>query len=133
MKKVLKVIGVLIGLALLAIVAIILLTPWMDHWGATKAEIAATLPGDELLPVPASFVNRAVTINGTPEQIYPWIVQLGAERGGYNSYTWLETSLLNCPMVNADRIHPEWQDLKIGDVVKMCPKQSGSHPTLLPC
>jgi hypothetical protein len=128
MKKTLKVIGLLIGLTILAIAATILLTPWMDRWGATKEEIVATFPGDELLPVPASFVNRAVTIHGSPEQIYPWIVQLGAERGGYYSYTWMETYLLNCPMVNADRIHPEWQDLKIGDEVKMCPKQSGPPP-----
>ena len=44
-------------------------------------EIAATLPGDELLAAPASFVNRAVTIHANPEQIYPWIVQLGREGG----------------------------------------------------
>jgi hypothetical protein len=127
-KKYLKFVGVLLGLAVLAIVFIVLLTPWMDRWGATDEEIAATYPGDELLVRPASFVNHAVTINASPVQIYPWIVQLGAGKGGYYSYTWLETYLLNCPLVNADRIHSEWQDLKVGDEVKMCPKQPGPPP-----
>ncbi len=128
MKKTIKILAVLIGFGLLAVAAIVLLTPWMDRWGATNDEIAATFPGDELLASPASFVNRAVTIHASPEQIYPWIVQLGAGKGGYYSYTWLETYLLNCPLVNADRIHSEWQDLKVGDEVKMCPKQPGPPP-----
>ena len=128
MRKTLKVIGVLIGLVILAVGAIALLTPWMDRWGVMEQEINATFPGDELMVKPASFVNRAVTIHARPEQIYPWIVQLGAGKGGYYSYTWLETYLLNCPLVNADRIHTEWQDLQVGDEVKMCPQQSGPPP-----
>jgi len=128
MKKFLKVIGILICLAILVVVAVVLLTPRMDRWGATDQEIKATYPGDELLDKPASFVNHAVTIHAKPDQIYPWIVQLGAGKSGYYSYTWLETYLLNCPLVNADRIHPEWQDLKVGDEVKMCPKQPGPPP-----
>ena len=128
MKKFLRIIAVLIGLVILVTGAVILLTPWMDRWGATDEEVRATFPGDELLVKPASFVNHAVTIRARPEQIYPWIVQLGAGKGGYYSYTWLETYLLNCPLVNADRIHPEWQDLKVGDEVKMCPQQPGPPP-----
>ncbi len=128
MKKFLKVIGILICLAILAVVAVVLLTPQMDRWGATEDEIKATYPGDELLVKPKSFVNHAVTIHAMPEQIYPWIVQLGAGKGGFYSYTWLETYILNCPLVNADRIHPEWQELKVGDDVKMCPKQPGPPP-----
>jgi hypothetical protein len=92
----------------------------MDRWGATDAEIPATFPGDELVPEPASFVNRAVTIHAAPETIYPWTVQSDALKGGWYSYTWLETYLLRCQMVNADRIHPEWQNLQVGDEVRMC-------------
>ena len=128
MKKPIKILLALAGLGLLAVITIVLLTPAMDRWGATDHEISATYPGDELLARPKSFVNHAVTIHAKPEQIYPWIVQLGAGKGGYYSYTWLETYLLNCPLVNADRIHPEWQDLKVGDEVKMCPKQPGPPP-----
>lgn len=106
------------GVVALAVIAITLLTPRLDRWGATAAEVAANYPGDELVPAPASFVNRAITIQARPEQIYPWLVQLGADKGGLYSYTALER-LVGCPMVNADRIHPEWQGLKVGDAVKM--------------
>jgi hypothetical protein len=127
MKKWIKVFLVLVGLAVLAIAAIILLTPSMDRWGAIDAEIQATFPGDELVPAPLSFVNHAVTINATPEEIYPWLVQMGADKGGLYSYTALET-MIACPQTNADRIHPEWQNLQVGDLVKLCPKEPGPPP-----
>jgi hypothetical protein len=130
MKKFLKLIGILAGQAVVAVVVIALLTPWMDRWGATDEEIVASFPGDELVPEPASFVNRAITINTTPDYIYPWIVQLDATKGGWYSYTWLE-SLLNCPMVNADRIHPEWQNLQVGDDVKMCAGEFAPPPYIV--
>ncbi len=130
MKKLLKYIGILAGLTLLVLIVITAITPWMDRWGATDEEIAATFPGDELLPEPASFINRAITIDAPPEHIYPWIVQLDANKGGWYSYTWLE-SLMNCPMVNADRIHPEWQDLQVGDEVHMCPNEPAPPPYIV--
>jgi len=130
MKKFLKFVGFLVGLVVLVVVATALLTPWMDRWGASDEEIAATYPGDELVPGPASFVNRAITINASPEYIYPWIVQLDATKGGWYSYTWLE-AMLNCKMINADRIHPEWQNLQVGDEVKMCPGEFAPPPYIV--
>ncbi len=130
MKKFLKILAVLAGLAALLAITLILLTPWMDRWGTTDAEIEATYPGDELVPTPKSFVNRAITINAKPEQIYPWILQIGAEKGGWYSYDWLET-LINCPITNADRLHDEWQTLQVGDVVKMCPGEFAPPPYLV--
>jgi hypothetical protein len=127
MKKLLKIFGALLAAAILLVIAISLLTPWMDRWGATDEEISAVFPGDELVPEPASFVNRAVTIRAAPEEIYPWIVQIGAEKGGWYSHSWLERMIM-CPISNADRIHPEWQALEVGDVVKMCPEGSGPPP-----
>ena len=124
-------IKILLGLVVFTItltIAIALLTPWMDRWGATDEEIAAVFPGDELVPEPASFINRAVTINAAPEDIYPWLLQLDANKAGWYSYTWME-ALLNCKMVNADRIHPEWQNLEVGDKVEMCP--SGVPPAYI--
>lgn len=130
MKKFFKSIGILAGFVILTIVVIALLTPWMDRWGATDDEISATYPGDELVPQPASFVNRAITINAAPEYIYPWIVQLDATKGGWYSYTWLE-GMIGCSMVNADRIHPEWQNLQVGDEVKMCPDEPAPPPYIV--
>lgn len=130
MKKFLKIVGILAGLIALVILAIILLTPWMDRWGATDEELAATFPGDELVPAPASFLNRAVTINARPEQIYPWLLQIGADKGGWYSYDWLET-LANCPNTNAGRIHQEWQNLQVGDPVLMCPGEFAPPPYIV--
>jgi hypothetical protein len=127
MKKLLKILGVCAALLILIVLVTIALTPWMDRWGATNAEITATFPGDELVHTPASFVNRAITIQAPPEDIYPWIIQLGAGKGGFYSYTALE-ALLNCPLVNANEIHPEWQNLQVGEPVKMCPGEFAPPP-----
>jgi hypothetical protein len=128
MKKFFKIVGALAGLGILAMIVMFALLPWMDRWGAAEAEIAASLPGDELVPSPRIGYTRAISINAAPEQIYPWIVQLGAERGGYYSYQWFETNVLRCPIINADQIREEWQHLKVGDQVKMCPGTSGPPP-----
>jgi len=125
MKKFLKIIGILIGLGALAVIVMIALMPWMDRYGATDEEIAASLTGDELVRNPRVTYTRAVSINAAPEQIYPWIVQLGAERGGMYSYSWFETNILQCELINAEYIHQEWQNLKVGDHVKMCPGDWG--------
>ncbi|MCO6451106.1 MAG: hypothetical protein J5I90_10005 [Caldilineales bacterium] len=100
----------------------------INRWGATEAEVSAVLPGDELVPHPASIVTRAISIQAAPEHIFPWLLQMGANKGGLYSYDWLETNLLRCRLVNADRIHPEWQDLKVGDKVEMCPDQAMPPP-----
>jgi hypothetical protein len=131
MKKFLKVLGILAVILIVLVLTVILLTPWMDRWGATDAEVNATFPGDELVPAPASFVNRAVTVNAAPEEIYPWIVQLGADKGGMYSYDWFETNILQCRQSNADRIYEEWQGLQIGDEMKMCPDKSGPPPYII--
>jgi hypothetical protein len=128
MLKVVKLAGLVAGLAVLAGISLAFLMPWMDSWGATAAEIQAAYPGDELLPAPAIFYNRAVTVRATPARIYPWILQLGAGRGGMYSYTWFETNVLQCELVNANRIHPEWQNLRVGDLVRMCPGNAGPPP-----
>lgn len=123
MKKFFKTIGVLAGLGVLAIVLIFALLPWMDRYGAMDEEINASYPGDELVPDPRITYTRAVSIAAAPEEIYPWIAQLGADKGGMYSYTWLE-ALIQCPQTNADRIHEEWQGLEVGDKVLMCPDEN---------
>ena len=128
MKRFLKIVGALAGLGIIALIVMFALLPWMDRWGASDTEIAASFTGDELVPSPRISYTRAISINAAPEQIYPWIVQLGAERGGYYSYQWFETNVLRCPIINADQIHEEWQGLKVGDQVKMCPDSSGPPP-----
>ncbi len=93
-----------------------LFTPWQRNWGATEEEMAATLPGDELTPPPVEQNTRAITIAAPPEEVWPWLVQLGADRGGFYSYAWLE-NLFGLKIHNADRIVDDWQQLAVGDWV----------------
>ena len=59
-------------------------------WGATDEEVARKLPGDELLPHTAVVSTRAITIDAPPSAVWPWLVQMGAGRGGAYTYDWIE-------------------------------------------
>ena len=105
------------GAAILAVTAYErLVRPWQERWGATDDEVAADLSGDELTVEPASQSTRAITIDAPPEQVWPWLVQLGADRGGFYSYDWLE-NVFGLAIHNADELVPAWQHLSVGDVV----------------
>src|SRR5688572_17802308 len=93
-----------------------LLLPWMTTWGATATEVGMVLPGDELAPQPTYQSTRAVTIAAPPERIWPWLVQIGQDRGGFYSYDWM-ANLVGAGIHNADRIVPEWQHRVHGDFV----------------
>jgi hypothetical protein len=95
--------------------------PWHLRWGATDEEIGRDLPGDELVPSPKQTSTRAVTIQAPIAEVWPWLAQLGQGRGGFYSYDWLE-NLIGCDIHNADRIIPEYQDLKLGDKVRLGPE-----------
>jgi hypothetical protein len=92
------------------------LAPWQQNWGATETEAAVALPGDELTPPPVEQCTRAITIGAPPEAVWPWLVQMGADRGGFYSYAWME-NVFGLQIHNADRIHEEWQQLAVGDRV----------------
>ena len=85
-------------------------------WGATDEEAGRTLPGDELLENPAVVSTRAITIHAPPSAVWPWLVQMGSGRGGAYTYDWIE-NLFGLGMHSAERIHPEWQNLVVGDVI----------------
>jgi hypothetical protein len=92
---------------------------WLLQWGATDSEAASTLPGDELIADRDGLSTRAITVNAPPEQVWPWIVQIGpAPRGGVYTYDWIE-NLLGLKMHSVDRILPEFQHPKTGDSISM--------------
>ena len=95
--------------------------PWHLRWGATDEELNAPLIGDELVPRPKLKATHAITINAPAADVWPWLVQMGQNQGGFYSYTWLE-NLVGCHMRNADEIVPEWQNLKVGDKVWLHPQ-----------
>jgi hypothetical protein len=95
--------------------------PWQLGWGTTDEERGATLAGDDLLPNPDLVATRAITVQPPAAQVWPWIAQLGQGRGGFYSYDALE-NLVGCDIHSADRVVPQWQDLKVGDQVKLHPE-----------
>jgi hypothetical protein len=90
--------------------------PRMYNSGATAEEVAAELPGDDLVEPGAPRTTRAVTIDAPAEAIWPWLAQIGEDRGGFYSYDWLER-LAGARIHNADVVHPEWQEPRVGDTV----------------
>ena len=124
----LKSIAALAGLTLLAgILYPLVIQPWHLSWGASSAEQQTGLPGDEFIPNPLRVNTRAITIRASADQAWPWVAQMGADKGGLYSYAWLE-ALINCPIRNADRIHSEWQDPQPGDSFPLCPGEFGPPP-----
>lgn len=91
-----------------------------ERWGATDEELRRTLPGDELIPEVRWASTHAITINANPEQVWPWIIQIGQGRGGFYSYQTLE-NLMGCKIQNADTILDEFQHPKVGDEIRMHP------------
>ena len=96
--------------------------PWHLRWGATDEELSERLPGDELVSFPNVEATHAITIDAPVEEVWPWLVQIGQDKGGFYSYTWLE-NLVGCNMHNADRIMPEFQSLSVGDIVRLHPQE----------
>lgn len=94
---------------------------WRTKWGTTPEEIQINLPGDEYIPNPIWSYTHAVTINASSQAIWPWIVQMGQGRGGFYTYEFLE-NLVGCKIHNTDKIIAKYQELKVGDGVKLHPQ-----------
>ena len=106
-------IGAFAGLAILYVRVI---KPWHMTWGTTDDEASRFMPGDNLIPG-AGQATRAVTIEAPPEDIWPWLVQLGFGKAGWYSYDWIDNDF----QPSADRILHEHQQLEPGDKILMMP------------
>lgn len=109
---------ILASLALIAVVMglyLFVARPYQLRWGATKAEIQRPMPGDELDPRPMFLATRAITINATPEEIWPWLMQMGYGHAGFYGYDIIENIGSERGMRSADQIIPELQHFKVGD------------------
>ncbi len=94
--------------------------PWQLHGGATVDESVARLAGDDLVPDAEYVTTRAITIHAPPETVWPWLAQMGQGRGGFYTYDRLE-QLGGAAIESADRIMPEFQNLSVGDIVRLSP------------
>lgn len=91
--------------------------PWLRRWGATDGELARPMPGDDLVPAPRHLTTRGITIRARPDEIWPWLVQMGNGRGGLYSLDLLDRLLGVIDAPSAERVLPEWQELRPGDVI----------------
>jgi hypothetical protein len=82
--------------------------PRLLAWGATRDETTRVYPGDELVPEPDGGATMATTLPAPPEKVWPWLLQMGGDRGGWYSWDWLD----NNGRPSADRVVPEWQSLE---------------------
>lgn len=115
------------ALAVLALVGLVLAVyllwarPYQLRWGAIDEEVQRPMPGDELNPNPTFLATRAITIDGTPEEIWPWLLQMGYKRAGFYGYDILENLGSPRGIQSAQSILPEFQNFKVGDEVPISP------------
>jgi hypothetical protein len=88
---------------------------WMNQWGATPSDVARVMAGDSLLADHTYSGTTAVIVNARPEHIWPWLVQIGYQRGGLYSYDWLDRLFGYLDRPSGSRILPEFQHLAVGD------------------
>ena len=104
------------GIAAAAATFYTVIRPWHLTWGATDEEVNGSLPGDHLIPN-ASTITHAITIDAPVDCVWPWLAELGHNKGEAYKFSWLENVLSNDEASLAE--HPSWQDLKVGDAVQI--------------
>ena len=110
---------------------IYIIRPWHRQWGTEPGDVDLILPGDDLLPEPRLSATHAITVNAPPDQVWPWLVQIGHGRGGFYSYEFVENSMMKLGIHNVDEILPEYQELKAGDVIPLAPDGFGFPVAIL--
>lgn len=121
------VLGTFVTAAAGAAAYLTMLWPWMSRWGATPEECQKPLPGDEMVPQATIQTTKGITIKAGPEAIYPWLLQLGVDRGGMYSYDWLE-NLFGLKVRSVNQIVPEYQNVQVGDFWRFTPKEFKLNP-----
>jgi hypothetical protein len=109
---------ILIALFLISlqlIIGITLIKPLILTWGATDQEISMSMPGDHLAPFISS--TRSITIDAPTSDVWDWVIQLGADRGGFYSYAFIEKPL-GYQYRARNRIVPEFKDMPVGRIVR---------------
>jgi len=100
------------GVSGAAIMTAAFLTPFLryarNRWGLDAETAARPYPGDELIATPRWMWTHAIEIDAPADEVWPWVAQIGADRGGFYSYQWLE-NVAGCNLRNAETIHPEWE------------------------
>ena len=92
---------------------------WMGRWGTTPSDLSRVMAGDGLIGDPTYSGTMAVIVNARPDDIWPWLVQMGYQRGGLYSYDWLDRLFGFLDRPSATCILPEFQHLAVGDEIPL--------------
>ena len=108
------------ALVLVSGVYAVLIRPRLVRWGATLPEVRQLYPGADLIPGGERSPTMAVTIDAPPSAVWPWLLQMGYGRAGWYSWDHLD----NWGQTSADRLHPEWQNVSVGDRLPSMPNEA---------
>jgi len=84
---------------------------------ASRFEQTRGLPGDERISDAIASFTHAVTIRRSREEVWPWLVQMGAGRGGWYSYDFID----NGRRPSADHVVPGLQFISTGTLFPALP------------
>jgi hypothetical protein len=93
-------------------------------WGLLRGDADRPLPGDDLVADPDHTETRSLIVEAPAAAVWPWLVQMGYERGGWYGLSQLDRAWSPVASVtsrSADRIMPEFGDLAAGDIVPTHP------------
>ncbi len=92
--------------------------------GVSDEEAFGSLPGDEFMAHPMVERTRGVTVDATPEQVWPWLAQMGYGRGGWYTPQWVDLfanrwvfGIRRRFPESADRLLPQYQHVAVGDLI----------------
>ena len=86
--------------------------------GAIRAERRQPLPGDQIVAHPQLVTDHAITIGEPPEEVWPWLTQIGWHRAGFYTPRWVDRLLFPANQPSLDYLDPGLsRDLRPGDVI----------------
>src|SRR5512140_3463624 len=91
---------------------LLVVRPRAARWGATDEEAVRPLPGDRIVPGRTYVATRAISIDAPPEDVWPWIVQMGSGRGGWYALDRLD----NGGVPSAEEIVPGVQQIQVDEI-----------------
>ena len=83
-------------------------------WGSTRMERSKSLPGDEVIPAPRAQITHGVTLDASPGDVWPWLVQMGYHRAGWYTPEWVDR-LWSVRNPSSDVIVEDLQALEVGE------------------
>jgi hypothetical protein len=109
--------GILFGALTLALLYWFPARRWFDRWGCTATDLTRVMAGDAAVVDPTYSTTLAITVHARPEHLWPWLVQMGYQRGGLYSYDWLDRLFGYLDRPSADSILAQFQQLAVGDEI----------------